>query len=295
MTVTVRQLEVFAAVARQGNMTRGAKRLHLSQSAASMSLKQLERLLEGPLFARVGRGLVLNDRGRTLLPRVEAVLAALDELVELGRGQEATLVGNLVVGCSTTIGNYLMPALVKAFADIHPGVDLHLRVGNTEEIAAAVRSGAVDGGLVEGEVNDPRLLVETWMRDELVCVTAPGTALAARRNVTVRELAAQPWVVRELGSGTRSTVDAAFAKHGLRLESVRELGPTGAVKGAVAAGMGVSCLSRAAVARELGTGTLAEVHSHLVVDRWFRIVTRSSERPSRLLTTLLGWLRESAA
>jgi DNA-binding transcriptional LysR family regulator len=295
MTITVRQLEVFAAVARQGSVTRGAQRLHLTQSAASMSLRQLERVLGGPLFARIGRGLVLNDRGRTLLPRVETVLASLDELVELGRGQDAALVGDLVVGCSTTIGNYLMPALIKAFTDVHPRVDLHLRVGNTEEIAAAVRSGAVDGGLVGGEVNDPRLRVETWMRDELVCVTAPGTALATRKHVTVNELATQPWVVREPGSGMRSTVDAAFAAYGLRLASVRELGPTGAVKGAVAAGMGISCLSRAAVARELETGTLAAVHGQLNVDRWFCIVTRSNERPSRLLTTLLEWLRESTS
>lgn len=295
MTISVRQLEVFAAVAQQGSMTRGAQRLHLTQSAASMSLKQLERVFGGPLFARIGRGLVLNDRGRTLLPRVEAVLALLDELVELGRDQGAALAGELVIGCSTTIGNYLMPALIKAFIDIHPAVDLRLRVGNTEEIATAVRSGAVDGGVVEGEVIDPHLRVETWMRDELVFVTAPGAALAERTDVTADELAAQPWVVREPGSGTRSTVDRAFAAQGLRLESVRELGPTGAVKGAVAAGMGVSCLSRAAVAGELETGKLAEVHSQLVVDRWFRMVTRTNGRPTRLLATFLEWLRASAS
>ena len=295
MPITVRQLEVFAAVAREGSVTHGAERLHLTQSAASMSLRQLERVLGGALFARIGRGLVLNDRGRTLLPRAEAALAALDELVEFGRGQDAALVGDLLIGCSTTIGNYLMPALIKAFSDEHPGVELRQHVGNTEGIAAAVRSGAVDGGLVEGEVHDPRLLVKTWMRDELVCVTAPASDLAGRAEVTVTELAAQRWVVREPGSGTRSTVEAAFAKRGLRLEHVVELGPTGAVKSAVAAGMGISCLSRAAVARELEASTLAEVSSPLVVDRWFCIVTRRSERPSRVLTTLLDWLRESSA
>ncbi len=294
MTVTVRQLEVFAAVAQQGTVTRGAQRLHLTQSAASMSLKQLERALGGPLFARVGRGLVLNDRGRMLLPRVDAVLASLDELTELGRGQEAAPRGDLMVGCSTTIGNYLMPALIKAFSDAYTGVDLHLRFGNTKAIAAAVRTATVDGGLVEGELSDPRLHIERWIRDELVFVSAAGAPLAARRDVAADELAAQPWVVREPGSGTRSTVEAAFAAHGLRLESGRELGPTAAVKGAVAAGMGISCLSRAAVASELQAGTLAEIHSHLAVSRWFSIVTRSGERPSRLLETLLDWLRESA-
>ena len=295
MALTIRQLEVFAAVARQGSVTRAAARLHLTQSAASMSLKQLERALDGPLFARIGRGLVVNDRGRLLLPRVEAVLASLVELEELGRGKNGALAGDLLVGCSTTIGNYLMPGIVKAFSDVQPQVDLRLRVGNTAEIASAVRSGALDGGLVEGEVTDPHLLVETWVRDELVCVTAPGAALAARREVPVAELAAEAWVVREPGSGTRSTVEAAFAARGLRLESVRELGSTGAVKGAVAAGMGMSCLSRAAVARELAAGTLVEVRSQLAVERWFRIVTRSDEHPSRLLAKWLDWLRQTTS
>lgn len=295
MSLTVRQLEVFAAVAKVGNVTRGARRAHLTQPAASMALRQLERALDGPLFTRVGRRLVLNDRGRWLLPRVEAVLDGLREIEDFGRGLPEAAAGDLVVGCSTTIGNYVVPPLLKAFTDAYPGVDLRLRVDNTEEVAAGVRSGALDGGLVEGEIVDPRLRVTTWMRDELVVVTAPDDPLAARDDVGVEELAAQPWVVRELGSGTRSTVEAALSAHGVRLERARELGPTTAVKGAVAAGMGVSCLSRAAVARELRAGTLAEVHTPLRVERWFRTVTRRDERAGGLLGTFFDWLREHAA
>jgi len=295
MSVTVRQLEVFAAVARMGNVTRGAERAHLTQPAASMALRQLERTLEGPLFTRVGRRLVLNDRGRWLLPRVEAVLDGLRDIEDFGHGRPEAPAGDLVVGCSTTIGNYVVPPLLKAFTDAYPGVDLHLRVGNTEEVAAGVRSGALDGGLIEGEIADPRLRVTPWMRDELVVVTAPGGRLASRRDVEAAELAAQPWVVRELGSGTRSTVEAALAAHGVRLEHVRELGPTTAVKGAVAAGMGVCCLSRAAVVRELRAGTLVEVRTTLRIQRWFRTVTRRDERAGGLLDTLFDWLREHAA
>ncbi len=291
MTLTIRQLEVFAGVARLGSVTRGAERLHLTQSAASMSLKQLERTLGGPLFARVGRGLVLNDRGRSLLPRVESLLAEIVELEDAGRGAGAALAGELLMGCSTTIGNYLMPALIKAFHDEHGDVAVHLRVGLTDEVAAALGSGLVDGGLVEGEVADPRLRVEPWLRDELVCVAAPGSPLATRRAMTAAELAEQPWVLREHGSGTRSTVEAAFAREGLRLARAYELGPTPAVKSAVAAGMGVSCLSRVAVALELASGTLVEVRTSLRIERWFRILTRRDERPSRLLATFLDRLR----
>lgn len=295
MALTVRQLEVFAAVARLGNVTRGAQRAHLTQPAASMALRQLESTLGAPLFTRVGRGLVLNDRGRALLPRVEAVLAELDEIEELGRGRPATPAGDLLLGCSTTIGNYVMPPLLKAFSDAHPAVDLHLRVGNTQEICAAVRSAAVDGGLIEGEVADARLRVTPWVRDELVVVTAPDDPLAARAHVGLDELAGQPWIVREPGSGTRSTVESELAVRGVRLERVRELGPTAAVKGAVASGLGIGCLSRAAVARELATGALAEVRTDLRVQRWFRIVIRADERPGRLFDTLLDWLRGQAA
>ena len=294
MRLTLRQLEVFATVARLGSVTRGAERLRLTQSAASMSLKQLERALDGPLFARVGRALVLNDRGRALLPRAEALIAEIAELEEIGRGLGSAPAGELLIGCSTTIGNYLMPALIKAFNDQYTNVVIHLRVGLTEEVAAALRSGLVDGGLVEGEVADPRLRVEPWLRDELVCITAPGNPLAARNELAAAELADQPWVLREQGSGTRSTVEAAFAHVGLSLVHAYELGPTPAVKSAVAAGMGMSCLSRAAVALELSSGTLAEVHTSLHIERWFRILTRRNERPSRLLATFLEWLRKTA-
>jgi DNA-binding transcriptional LysR family regulator len=294
MSLTVRQLEVFAAVAKVENVTRGAQRAHLTQPAASMALRQLETTLGGPVFTRAGRRLVLNDRGRWLLPRVEAVLDGLRTIEEFGRGLPETPAGDLVVGCSTTIGNYVVPPLLKAFSDAFPEVDLHLRVSNTEEVAAGVRSGVLDGGLIEGEVADPRLRVTRWMRDELVVVTAPEGPLASRSDVAVDELAAQPWVVRELGSGTRSTVESALAAHGIRLDRVRELGPTTAVKGAVAAGMGVTCLSRAAVARELRTGALVEVSTQLHVERWFRTVTRRDERSAGLLDAFFIWLREHA-
>jgi DNA-binding transcriptional LysR family regulator len=294
MILTIRQLEVFSEVARSGSVTQGAVRAHLTQSATSMSIKKLESALGGPLFSRIGRGLVLNDRGRTLLPAVDAVLAALQELEDLGHEHTAEPTGDLIVGCSATIGNYLMPALIKAFTDAHPGIHVQLRVGNTEEIARAVRNGTVDVGLVEGEVSDLKLHVDRWRRDELVVIAAPGSTLAARKDVSLLELAAQPWVVPQPGSGTRSIVERAFAEHGVRLESVRELGPTAAVKSAVAAGMGLSCLSRFAVTPELGAGSVVEIDSRLLVRRWFYIVTRSSERPSRLMTTLSEWLFESA-
>ena len=238
MAVTVRQLEVFATVARLGSVTRGAERLHLTQSAASMSLRQLERALDGPLFARVGRGLVLNDRGRALLPRVESLLAELAELEEVGRGAGSAPAGELLIGCSTTIGNYLMPALIKAFNDSYVNVVVHLGVGLTDEVATALCNGLVDGGLVEGEVADPRLRVEPWLRDELVCIAAPGSPLASRDEMTAVELADRPLGAARTGLGTRSTVAAAFAREGLRLAHGYELGPTPAVKSAVAAGMG---------------------------------------------------------
>ncbi|MEW6360412.1 MAG: LysR substrate-binding domain-containing protein [Planctomycetota bacterium] len=289
--VTIRQLEVFVQVARVGNLTRAAEQIYLTQSAASMSLKQLEQALDGPLFHRVGRGLALNDRGRTLLPRAEGILASLCELVELARNPDGTPAGKLVIGCSTSIGNYFFPERLKAFSDAHPRVEIALRVGNTEDIADLVRSREIDLGLVEGDLDAGDLQEEDWLRDELVIFAAPSHPLVRRKRVTAKELVRVQWIMREKGSGTRTTIEHALARKNLRLARVYEIGHTEAIKRAVEAGMGVSCLSRMTVERNLADGRLKQIPALLDVSRWFRIITIPGQHQSRLIQYVLRWLR----
>ncbi len=289
-SVTLRQIEVFVHVARGGNLTAAAVRLGLSQSAASMSLGELERLLGGPLFHRVGRGLCLNDRGRFLLPSAEAVLLAFRDFSDRAGG-EGDLSGDLVVACSTTIANYLFPSCMKAFLEAHRGLSLSLDVGNTEEIAEEVRKGEADLGLVEGDCADQGLVTEKWLRDELLLCASPRHPLVTARSVPLSRLAGETWIFREEGAGTLSTLLKAFAEEDFFPDRILHIGHTEAIKRAVEAGLGVSCLSRFALSRELRSGDLALIDTPFRPHRWFCLIRRRGPR-SAALTLLVDWLLE---
>lgn len=291
MVVTLRQLEVFVQIARQGNLTRAAQQIFLTQSAASMSLGELERALGGPLFYRVGRGLVLNDRGRLLLPYAEAALTSVAEMIDLGQDTGETPAGNLIVGCSTTIGNYFFPRHLKSFVDSNPGIEITLRVGNTQEIADLVKNGIVDIGLIEGDLQVRGLKEEDWLRDELVVFAAPDHRLVKIRPVHPEDLVNEQWIMREKGSGTLTTIEQVLARENLRLTNVHEIGHTEAIKRAVEVGMGISCLSRMAVEQELAAGNLVQIVTRLDIHRWFRIITLEGQYQGRLIHYVLDWLR----
>ena len=292
--VTIRQLEVFVVIAREGNLTRAAALLGMTQSAASMSLKQFEGLLGYPVFSRVGRGLVLNDLGRQLLPKSQRILGELEAMVSGVYDQEHVPTGHVVMGCSTTIGNYLFPSYLKEFLDEHDGITVSLHVGNTDEIAGMVRRGDVDLGLIEGELVVHDLYEEDWVRDDLVVVSPSNHRLVGKKKVSKAMLAKEVWVMREVGSGTRSTVSEAAARQGLQMGRVIEIGHTEAIKRAVEAGVGLSCLSGLAVKRELEDGRLVALPVDMGVERWFRLICLDGEAVTPLVGYVLQWVRDLA-
>jgi len=291
MNFTLRQLAVFVEIARRGTLSAAAEEMLLTQSAASMSLKELEKGLGGPLFNRIGRGLVLNDRGRLLLRKAEALLGEARELAELTRDDGAALAGTLHLGCSTTIASYDLPRRIKAFHESHPQAEIVLRVGNTKEVAQHLRTGEIDLGLVEGDLIRQDLTEEDWQRDELVVIAAPGHPLAGRKRVTRSELGNELWIMREEGSGTLSTLAGALADNKVRPRRMHRIGHTEAIKRAVEAGMGISALSHIAVAREIADGHLTILPVPFTIARWFRIITYPGRYQSRLVRHVLDWLR----
>lgn len=261
MRLTLRQLQIFAAVARAGSTTAAAEQIALSQSATSAALNELESLLGGKLFDRVGRGLVLNEHGRSMLPRALWVLDAAQG-IESQFGQ-AGLAGapQLRLAASTTTGNYLLPRLIAAYRRKVPAAAFALEIGNTQRVARAVADFEVDLGFIEGPTTDARLKVIPWVDDELVVVCSPRHPLARSRRrgarATVAELREQSWLLREPGSGTREVVEAALLPHLHRIRADIELGGTEAIKAAAAEGLGLTCLSRHAVEDLVGMGRLA--------------------------------------
>ena len=259
MRYTIRQIEVFVAVARSESVSRAAEALSLSQSAASSALAELENQFSQQLFDRHGKRLRLNEQGRMLLPRAVELLDRAAEIEAMLRGERG--LGDLRVGATLTIGNYLLPLIVAGYLQRHPESRVQLQVHNTATIASQLLHYEIDLGLIEGQVRDAELDSEPWVEDELVVFCAPDHPLALRRVATPEELAVQPWILREQGSGTRETFNEALRHLPRGITPRLELEHTEAVKRAVESGLGIGCISRLALRDAFRRGSLVAVET----------------------------------
>lgn len=260
LRLNLRQLEVFAATALAGSTHGAALRVARSQSATSAALGALEAALDAPLFDRVGRRLMLNENGRALLPGAVALLDHAAELQGLFATEHRA---PLRVAASLTIGEYLLPERIARWKAQHGKSQVRLVVGNTSRVIEAVVGMEVDLGFIEGPQTHPDLRLRRWLEDELVIVAGATHPLAANKLTSHKQLAAASWIMREPGSGTRQAADAWLLEHLGPLEVDYELGSTEAIKRMAAAGAGLACMSRHAVATELAQGSLAELRTRL--------------------------------
>lgn len=264
LRLTLRQLQIFVAVAQTGSTTAASADIALSQSATSAAVNELERLLSLQLFDRTGKRLLLNDNGRALLPRAQALLLGAHEVERMAHDASGQL-QSLRIGASTTLGNHVLPHLLADFLGSTPATATHwqssVAIGNTEDICARVADFSLDIGLVEGHCHHPSLAVRPWLHDELVLVTAPQGAhgLNPHEPVSLEQLRNAVWLLRESGSGTRETGDLAILPQLHAYRRVIELGSSEAIKQAAAAGLGVACLSRWVVRDFLRQGLLQEL------------------------------------
>ena len=254
MRFSFRQLEVFLSAAQFENITRAAESLSMSQSAASGALRDLEHQFGVQLFDRVGKRLQLNELGRVLRPRVEALLEQARELESaLTRHTD---IGELKVGATLSIGNYLAVGIMARFMAEHPNARVAMEVANTATIARRVAEFKLDIGLIEGEVRMPELEAIPWRDDELVVFCAPSHPLVRRGPLGDDELRDATWILREPGSGTRQTFETAMRGLVPELKVLLELQHTEAIKRAVEAGLGIGCLSRVTLRDAFRRGTL---------------------------------------
>lgn len=292
MSLNLHHLRLFTAVVEHGGFTRAAAALRLSQPAISKSLAELERQVGMPLVDRTSRAGRLTDAGRSLYERAREIFgaerAAERELREL-RGLER---GRLRVGASTTIATYMLPDLLGKYHLTHPRIDIRAASANTRSIARMLLEWRIDVALVEGPIDDARFDVLPWRRDELVVIAHPAHRLVVEaRSVSVTELAAETFIVREPGSGTREVVERALAERAIVLRRTMRVGGTEVIKQAVAAGLGVAIVSRAAAADQLALGRLATVRVEgLAIDRQLsrlRLRGRVANAASRAFEVLL--------
>jgi len=296
LRLTLRQLQVFVAVAQHGSTIAAGNALAMSQSAVSASLAELERALNGALFDRVARRLAINEAGRQFFPRA---LSLLDQAQELERFASEGGV-QLRIAASNTIGSYLLPSLLAGFRHAQTGpCALDLRIGNTRDVLQTLMNFEADIGLIEGTSHERDLRSVHWCDDEMVVVVGPSHTLATTTPESIESLHAMlreaDWIVREPGSGTREIIEARLVPALGALRFALELGNAEAIKRAVMSGYGVSCLSLHVVGDEIERGRLVAIRRGLPrVIRPLQIVVHQDKFPTQGLLAFTEYLRQAA-
>jgi DNA-binding transcriptional LysR family regulator len=291
MNITLRQIEIFIAVAETKQVTRASKKLFLTQSAVSMALGELENQLGGALFDRHGRSLLLNDRGRYLLPMAKEITHKVWNVESMLTEERDLVAGSLEIVASSTIGNYVLPYLIGAFMRIHPESRINMTVANTTQAEKLVSQGVMDLGFVEGAVSDEAVRDVPWFEDELVVIVSASHPLAGRKKfVLPNDLLETPWVMREKGSGTAEVFRNRLGKHITLLKVVTRLGHTEAIKKAVESGVGAACLSELTICRETEQGWLKSLAIEGInMHRQLSIIQHRDKVTTRLMDEFLSF------
>lgn len=274
------RLKVFRAVAEHLNFRKAAEQLFLTQPAVTLQIKALENDLGMRLFDRTGGKITFTQQGSVLLGYADK-LASLASEAERELGCSAGSVsGELALGASTTIAQYVLPRLIGAFQSEYPKIQFSLQSSNTSEVVRCLLDGKVTLGLIEGPARERGVRTEPFMEDELVLITPPSFD---SDRLAPGQFLATSLLMREHGSGSRRVVELALERAGFKLKAfkkVMELDSTEAIKSAVEAGIGVGFVSRWAITKELELGTLkvAEV-TGVRAARHFTLISRTGPEP----------------
>jgi DNA-binding transcriptional LysR family regulator len=285
MAQSLRQFEVFLAVARAKSFRRAADGLHLSQPSLSQHVAELERELGVKMFDRLRRTVELTEAGRVLEDHLQRLFATLDSARKAIDDLSGLQRGSLVVGASTTPGIYVVPGMLAGFRARYPGIQLSLQIANSAVIEQRVRTNEVDLGVVGGHaLRQGEACVAAGLLDELVLILPPAHRWARRREVWPDPPVLERLLIREEGSATRALTERTLQQAGVRFTVAMELSHTEAIKEAVAAGLGVAFVSVYAVRHEIKAKQLAAVrlkgiglHRHFhVIHNESRILTHSA-------------------
>jgi DNA-binding transcriptional LysR family regulator len=293
--VTLRQMRVFAAIARHRSFTRAARELHLTQPAVSQQMKLLEVQAGLPLIEHVGRRIHLTAAGDELLRYAAQVTDLLHEAGESLAALRGLKRGVLKLGAVST-AKYFTPSLLSAFAPAYPEVTIKFTVGNREEIVRQLAANEIDLVIMG---RPPRELVTEaapFAKHPLVIIAAPGHPLAARRRIALKQLGTENFVIREEGSGTRASMAHVFREQGVRFRTSMEVSSNETIKQAVMAGMGISFISMHTVSLELAAGKLVVLNvSGLPLVRDWYVIHLRDKKLSPIATAFREFLLKEGA
>ena len=291
---TLTQMRVFEAVARHGNFTRAGEEVHMAQSTVSLHVKKLSETVGTPLLEQVGKRVRLTAAG-------EEVYAACKRLFQSFTDLDATLadLGALKAGrlriATTTAGEYLMPQLLAQFLRLHGGIEISLHVAARSSIVERLNASADDLYLLTSPPDAPAIVAHPILPNPLVALAPADHALAGERNIAFARFAREPLLMREVGSGTRLAAERVFAAHGIEPAIRMELGSNESIKEAVAAGLGVSLVYRAALGLSLDPARFAVLDvTGLPADASWQLVHPAAKKLPSIAQTFVEFARTQA-
>ena len=277
-----KQLELFISLSRTERVVETAKEYEMSQSAVSMSIRELEKEVSEQLFDRIGKKLILNDRGHLLLARCKTHVEGLKEVY--ANFNASQLMGELRITASVTIADYLMPYLLNDYLNAYEGLSIKLKSANTSDVIKQVKSGECDLGFIEGDCLDGAIECNILMQDELVVVSR-DRSLQEKGTLFIDQLLHKKWILREEGSGTRSVFLNAIAPLDREINIFMEFENTEAIKNFLLSDDAyVSALPRICVANELKEEKLFEVNvKNMAFERDFILIKRKDRTETALM------------
>ncbi|SMB93294.1 transcriptional regulator, LysR family [Desulfonispora thiosulfatigenes DSM 11270] len=292
-------IRVFLTVVDKKSFSKAAKALFLTQPAVSFQIQTLEEYYSTRLFDRINRHISLTESGKLLLDYSDKMTELQSDLEREMQELTGTVKGRLLVGASTTIGEYLAPQLLGAFKKKYPEVDLILEVGNTEDIESKIHSTNLDIGLVEGPVTGKDIEKEFFIEDHLCVITSVNHPWAKEKSISIFELDKYPLISREKGSGTRKVYEDGLKKAGFppnNLNISMEFGSTNAIKAAVANDLGISIISKWAAKEKAKLGRIAKMDLQEVeLERPFNIIYHKKKFHSQATDGFLKFLKSDEA
>jgi DNA-binding transcriptional LysR family regulator len=294
-----RQLEIFVKVAELGSFSRAAEALFLTQPTVSEHIRGLEEELGVRLLDRLGRGAAPTKAGQLLLGYARRILELHREARQALDQFQGRMSGELVIAASTIPGEYVLPALIGRFKEKYPDIAISLLIGDTQRVVEWVLEGRAELAVAGAQIDHRALEYRELMPDELVLVVSAAHPWHGKKTATLEEVRAEPLIVRERGSGSRHALEKALAEVGLDLSDFRvvgEMGSTQAIKQGVKAGVGISLISKRAVAEECQHGTLHCVKvKDLRFSRAFYLVTSTTRSRSPLAEAFRAFLISESA
>ncbi len=287
---TLHQLKVFEAVARHNSFTRAAEELFLTQPTVSMQVKQLAKAVGLPLFEQVGKRLYLTTAGKELFGTCKGLFDQLSEFESTIANLKGLKQGTLRLSVITT-AKYIIPRLLGLFSQRYPGIDISLKVTNHERISERMLNNQDDIYVMSQLPSDFDLNVHPFLENPLVVLAPRSHPLVKEKNIPLKRLADELFIMREPGSGTRQAVKKLFDDHGITVKVKLDLGSNEAIKQAIAGGLGISVLSRHTLTSESMNHEIVVLDvEHFPILRHWYVVYPAGKQLSIVARTFFDYL-----